>query len=310
MSFEAEQATLGSMIIDNECIPLICETLCADMFQDVHHRMIFEGIVRLNDGGIAVDLLQVRNLGVSATVAVQIGESVPSAASAEYYAKIVLESYKVTQLKALSEDIKRITADTIEPDEMIAKVQKSVTERTEHEDAKVIDKVGDIAAGLSFECNGSKRIPTGFKDIDNIIIGIGKADFVIVAGRPSMGKTSLMVDISVNMSWYNGFPTAFYSCEMTPEQIAGRIASARSEVSLYRAEKGYADETEKELLYEAARQMKDVPIYIKQTSGLTPSALRRRILSDKRKYGIKVAFVDHLHLMFPGRARSPDKKRI
>ena len=308
MSFEAEKAVLGSMILDSECIPVVCETLQVDMLPDMAHRTIFKAIVKLYDDGTAIDFLTLRdeltragNLQQANGVdyIVHVAECVPSAASAEYYAKIVLESYKVIQLKALAQDITRITADTIEPDEMIAKVQKSVTEHTAHEDLKVIDKIGDIAANLSFECNGSRRIPTGFKAIDDIIIGIGKADFVIIAGRPSMGKTSLLLDIAVNMSWHNGFPVGFYSCEMLPEQLAGRMASARSEVSLYRVEKGHASKEEKNLIYEAARQMKDVPLYVKATSGLTPGALKRKILSDKRKYGIKVAFVDYLQLMQP-----------
>lgn len=299
MSFEAEQATLGSMILDNDCISLVSEILFTDMFQDATHRLAFEGMVRLNNAGTPIDAVQVRNLGIPTETARQIAESVPHAASAEYYAKIVLETYKVVQLNKLSDGIRSITTESILPDEMISKVQQLVTERTSHEDLRVIDSVGDIAKTLSFKINGSKRIPTGFKNIDNIIIGVSKADFIIIAGRPSMGKTSLMLDIAVNMSWENGFPTAFYSCEMLPEQLTSRIASARAGISLYKVEKGYAKPEEIELLEEAARQMKDVPIYIKGTSGLTPSALKRKILSDKRKYGIKVAFVDHLHLMYP-----------
>ena len=292
-------------MLDNECIPIVCEILCSDMFQDAMHRIAFAGIVKLHDAGTPVDLVQVKNLGLSVPLVRTIAESVPHAASAEYYAKIVLSTYKVIRLKELSTEILRITANDTDPDKMIASVQKSVTEYTEHDDLKEMDHVADIGKTLSFEKGGSRRIPTGLTAIDGIIIGICKTDYMIVAGRPGMGKTSLLLDIAVNMSWGNSFPVAFYSCEMSPEQLVKRMASARSGVPLFRAEKGFADETEKERLYEAVNQMKTCPMYMKSTGGLTPSALRRKISSDKRKYNIQAAFVDYLQLMQPdGRSKS------
>ena len=305
VSFEAEQAVLGSMMLDNECIPIVCEILFSDMFQDGMHRIAFSGIVKLHDEGIPVDLVQVKNLGLPVPLVRSIAESVPHAASAEYYAKIVRSTYKVVQLKKLSGDIKSIASESIDPDEMIAKVQKSVTDHTEHQDLKETDHVADIGNTLSFTRGGSRRIPTGFNAIDDIIIGICKTDYVIIAGRPSMGKTALLLDIAVNMSWDNGFQVAFYSCEMSKEQLVSRMASARCGVPLFRVEKGYAKPEEIELLQEAVRQMKDCPMYMKSTGGLTPSALRRMISSDKRKHNIKAAFVDYLQLMQPdGKSRS------
>lgn len=305
MTREAEQAVLGSMMLDNECISLVCEILHVDMFQDPIHRIVFEGCVRLNDTDTPVDLVQVRNFGIDLHTVEQIAESVPHAASAEYYAKIVLETYKVTRLNELSAKIQAITSSGDTPDAMIAEVQKSVTEHTEHDDLKEIDHVADIGKTLSFEKGGSRRIPTGLKAIDEIVIGVAKTDYVIVAGRPGMGKTSLLLDIAVNMSWGNSFPVAFYSCEMSKEQLVSRMASARCGVPLFKVEKGYASAEEKEMLYEAVRQMQDCPLYMKSTGGLTPSALRRKISSDKRKYNIQAAFVDYLQLMQPdGKTKS------
>jgi len=305
MSFIAEQAVLGSMMLDNDCISAVCEILIAEMFQDLTHRMAFDGMVKLNDTGTPIDFVQVKNLGVPADQVVLIAESVPSAASAEYYAKIVLDTYKVVQLSNLSNEIKLIVTNEDNPDEKIAQVQKAVTEHTEHEDLKVIDHVADIGKTLSFEKGGSRRIPTGLNGIDDIIIGICKTDYVIIAGRPGMGKTSLLLDIAVNMSWGNGFPVGVYSCEMSKEQLVSRMASARCGVSLYRVEKGHASDDEKAMLYEAVAQMKDCPMYIKSAGGLTPSGLMRKISSDKRKHNIQAAFVDYLQLMQPdGKTRS------
>jgi replicative DNA helicase len=188
---------------------------------------------------------------------------------------------------------------------MISKVQNTVTEHTEHDDQREIDHVGEIAKTLTFKAGGSRRIPTGLTAIDDIIIGICKTDYVVVAGRPGMGKTALMLDIAVNVSWGNGFPCAFYSCEMSPEQLTSRMASSRSGIPLYNVEKGFAKPDEIEMLKEAARQMQTCPLYIKSTGGLTPMALKRKISADKRKYNIKMAFVDYLQLMQPdGQVRS------
>jgi replicative DNA helicase len=302
MTREAEQSVLGSMILDNECISLVTEMLTPEMFMDATHRTIFTGVVDLSDQGIDIDIVQVRNLGVDAQVAVAICEVVPHAASVEHYAKIVIDSYKVSMLRSLAKEIENIAHTDIKPDDMIAQVQGMVTKHTDHDDSKVVDSVADIAKTISFEKGGAKRIPTGVTAIDEIIIGICKTDYVIVAGRPGMGKTSLLLDIAVNMSWYNGFPAAFYTCEMSPKQLVSRMASARCEVPLFRIEKGYATPVEKDNMYEAARQMETCPLYIKKTGGITPMGLKRKISADKRKYGIKAAFVDYLQLLQPDQA--------
>lgn len=305
MNKEAEQAVICSFIIDNECVALVSDILKPEMFLDCRNQKLYEDCLALSDIGSPINTLFLRDKGTPAEYLGVIAEAACSSATVEWQAKLVLEEFKKSEIQKLGIEINRISRDDRCSEEMLVDVERAVKTYTEHDITQEIEHAGEIAKTISFETGGSERIPTGFRAIDDIIIGICKTDYMVVAGRPGMGKTSLMVDIATNLSWGNGRPTAFYSCEMSPEQIVSRMASARSSIPLYSVEKGFATQDQRDLLYEAAKQMRDCPIYIKSTGGLTPLTLKRKIMADKRKYGIELAFVDYLQLMQPdGGSRS------
>ena len=301
MNLEAEQAVIASFIMDNECVALVSDVLTPDMFLDIRNRKMYEDCLALVDDGKPITTLLLRDKGTSAQYIGVIHDAACSSATVEWQAGLVLDAYKKSEISILGAEITRIATGINPADDMLSDVAKAVDARTQHDTSKELDHVGDIAKTVSFEPGGSNRIPTGFKDIDSIIVGLYETDYLVIGGRPGIGKTSIMVDMATNMSWGQGIPTAFYSCEMSTETIVKRMASARCGVSLYAAEMGFATKEQIEMLYEAANQMKDCPIYIKKTASLTPSGLKRKIASDMRKYGIKAAFVDYIQIMQPER---------
>jgi replicative DNA helicase len=300
---EATQALLGSMIIDNECIAEVAEKVTLDMFLDHKDRQIWDAVISLNDSGTDVDLVTIRDRIGKGIADVQyliaVCESMPSAASANHYAGVVIESHRKAEVASLAIDLKRIASNPGTADEMIVEADKAFRDRTEFDTNDEDDHIGEIASKITFKPDESCRIPTGIKAIDDWIIGIECADYVVIAGRPSMGKTALMCDIVAKMSWDRKIPVAFYTLEMTPTQIAKRMCSARCNVPLRRVEdpNAIALTEDRPYLLEAARQLNDCPMYIKSAGGLSPSKLRRLIANDKRKHNIQMAFVDHMHLM-------------
>ena len=299
---EATQATLGSMIVDNDCIAEIADKLTLDMFPEIEDRQIWTAILALHDEGSAVDLLTLRDkIGkgvIDIPYVIKVCESMPSSASVGHYSDIVVEDYRSDEVTRLGEDVTRISQSEETASDKLVLVDKAFRSRTEFDKAED-DHIGDIAGKVVFGKDGSSRIPVGLNAIDNIIIGAEPTDYIVVAGRPGMGKTSLMVDICTSMSGIRGIPVSLYSCEMSPQQIVKRMCSALSGVPLFRVESanGFPLSDDIENLNKAAKQISSCPMYIKATGGITPSRLKRMIANDKRKYGIQMAFVDHLHLM-------------
>lgn len=298
---EAYEAVLGSMILDNDCIVEVAEKVTSDMFPDMNLRNIWNAIISLNDRNMVADDVTIKaemgdNWDRDAFVSTM--ESVCHASSANHYAGIVLEAHRKVEVTSLAGDVTRITSGDGTASEWITEINEACKQRLEF-DEDIDEQIGDVAKELTFDPKDSNMLPTGFNAIDDTIIGMKTTDYVVIAGRPGMGKTSLMVDIATDLGGVRGIPVSFYSCEMSPSQIAKRMCSAISRVPLFRVESPNSIplDTDRPNLLAAAKQLEHCKMYIKSAGGITPSKLKRMVSNDIRKYGIKVAFVDHLHLM-------------
>jgi len=298
MSKEAELSVLCSMILKNEAIGVVGEKLTSKMFTNQYNRDVFDKMMELDAKGIPVDEVQLQTINVPMKYIADLFDYEPHGESAEYHADIVLESYRKAEVKRLAQDLAAITSGSGTASDWIVEADKAFRDRTEFNEAEK-EHVADIVETVKFGKDGSNRIPTGFNGIDDTILGVDITDYVIIAGRPGMGKTSLMVDILTDISGIRGIPASFYSCEMSPQQIVKRMCSAISGVPLFRVESknAYPLEDDVPKLEQASRQISTCPMYIKSAGGISPSRLKRMIANDRRKYGVKIAFVDHLHLM-------------
>ena len=294
MSFEAEQAVLGSMMLDNECICLIADMLTQDMFTDPIHQKIFIDIIALNDSGMPVDLLTVKKKGNPVEVVVKIGESVPHAVSAEYYARMVVESFTLNKYRMFGKKIEQICNSPVDHNNKLSEIETEYREIDTKEETG-ISHIRDI--NFSFEESTEEHLATQFKGLNDIIIGFKKTDMIVIGGRPGMGKTSLMLDFAIHYGMSNKIPVAIFSLEMTAEQLKQMVVCTWCEVPLKSAKQGYATTTQMELIYESEKQFNSSEIFIEKAAGLTPSKLKHKLAKCKRLYGTKVAFVDYLQIM-------------
>ena len=300
------EAILGAMIIDPACIAEVANKLDAKMFPDHRHRLIWNAVLELDDDNSPVNLLTLRDkLGNDLDRAggvnylVNISELVLHGEANDYYCDAILEAYRKAEIRNYADDARRIASMELSSSEMTVELDKAFRKRTEVEE-KEEEGVGKIAECVEFG-KQTGGLVTGFDAIDDVIVRIHKTDYVVIAGRPGMGKTSLMTNIATNLACVNGVPVSFYSCEMSPQQIVKRMCSAISEVPLKRVESRYGMALPDDIpnLKKAARQLSSCPMYIKSAGGITPSRLKRSLLADVRRYGVKLAMVDHLHLMKP-----------
>lgn len=314
-SLEAEGGVLGSMILDPCVIPQVRGLLAVDDLYREDHRTIFEGILAVADRQAGtVDLIGVRDeltrRGTLQKIGgvlylMQIVESVPSAANAEYYAEIVRER---AQIRRMLEIGKAIPAIALEDGPATA------TERWTEIEKLLREAVGDgIKTGvvdvrqtintISLE-DDEVYVPSGFEALDRMIYGLGQGDMIVIAGRPGMGKTGFMLNLARNIS-ETGRAVLFVSLEMTAKQLQQRLLSMIARVDLAQGALGYLHPGERQRVEKARETITRLPILIDCPNNLTIDKLRSTVASIHRRYGLGAVFVDYLQRM----ATPPRKSR-
>ena len=318
-SLAAEAAVLGSMMIDVEALAEVAENLKSEDFYRVEHQIIFDTLVRLynkNDGQAVdavllrqelVDNDQMKNVGGVEYIA-KILESVPSSANAMYYSKIVKEkacSRKMIQAVGnLSKTVENSIAGLA--DKRAAFEQAAMDAAFETETSRTVH-VKDEAVEV---CNklldrGKKDVKpegllTGFYELDGLIRSISPANLVILAGRTSMGKSSLMLDMTLNVA-SDDYGVAIFSLEMSPHALIERLIANQARQSLHRLKQGDLSASEWQEIIKATGELSEKNIIIADVPTLTPAALTTQVLRLRTKNKIDIVFVDYIQLMTIGR---------
>ncbi|MHC4258877.1 MAG: replicative DNA helicase [Planctomycetota bacterium] len=316
-SLAAEAAVLGSMMVDPECISEVVEELDRSSFYRAEHQMLFDAIVSLyekNRGeGLDAVLLrdelerrkQLESVGGVDYIA-RILESVPSSANVMYYARIVKDKMLLRELVT--------AAGAIMDDALSQSGQTNVAlDEAERRIFAVTDKnISGSAAAIkdlvsrSFEMIEKREgshvtgLPTGYYELDDWTCGLQSGEMIIVAGRPSMGKTSLALNIAEHMGMVERIPVAIFSLEMGKQQLAERFLCSITEIDSQKVRKGMLSTEHYEKLRDACGELTDAPIYIDDTSSLTPLELRAKARRLKSQRDIRCIIVDYLQLMHLG----------
>lgn len=309
----AEAAVLGSMILDRNEVDVVRGILRADDFGKTEHRIVCEAIFGLADEGDGqVDCVRVRDWllsrGKLAAVGgveylVKLAESVPTAANAEYYARAVKEYTTRRQVAGIAQGLLR---RCISPEGADAEQIRADAVRDLAEVDSVAEK-GPVALSDALSSvdptDSTLFVPSGFAAIDGVVGGFGRGHFVVVAGRPGMGKSALMAEFALRLA-ERGSRVLFFSLEMSAEDIALRLVCSRAGIDLQRAIRGWLVDDERSLFDEVKGHLKGLPIAFDCRS-LTPARLRSAVLSARRRGACDVVFVDYLGLMKPdGNART------
>ena len=315
-SLEAEAAVLGSMGFDADCIGQVIQQLKAEDFYRTEHQIIFEALISLwEQKGTKIDFLLLRNelkkekhleeIG-GVEYLTKIANAVPSSANVEHYVEIVKEKALMRGLigavgEILSEAFDQggdVGAKLDEAEKKIfAVTQKKITGAAVPIHKLLTQAFENIDRREGHHVTG---LPTGFNELDELTCGLQKGEMVIIAGRPSMGKTSFAMNVAEYMGADNNMPVAIFSLEMSDQQLAERMLCSRGMVDSQLVRRGMLDTNQYNELVQTAGEMSDKPIYVDDTPGLTPLELRGKARRLKSQYDIQCVFVDYLQLMSIG----------
>ena len=320
-NIEAEQAVLGAMLIDKEAIAKATEVLSADDFYREAHRVIFSAMLELYNKNEAVDMVTVteilkrdnklEDIGGIAYIT-SLANVVLTAANVKYHAEIVAEKSVLRQLVRVSTEIAAMgyeanedvgtLLDTAESRILEISNRKKKTDFTAINDV-LMDSVQSIESLLQNK-GGLTGLPAGFADLDKLTSGLHPSDFIILAARPSMGKTALALNIVQNVALrahkvIGGEPrsVAFFSLEMSKEQLVNRMLCAEAGIDSQRLRVGEMHDEDWTHLWDACDTMSRAKIYIDDTAGITAMEMRSRARRLKAEHGLDLIVVDYLQLM-------------
>jgi replicative DNA helicase len=321
-SLEAEMALLGSIMLRPEALFDITEIVNQDSFYSEKHRVIYETMMELFNKRSPIDLLSVSGklkekgwldqVGGN-TYLTEIVNAVPSSSNIAYYAEIVQKKHMMRRLIEASDHISQIGYDeTKELEEMLDNAEKKLFDvtnfNTAHKFTPIKDELTeawDRLDRLHTDGNGMRGIPTGFTDIDLKLSGLQKSDLIILAARPSMGKTSLALDIARQAAVNHNIPVGIFSLEMSSQQLVDRMLAAESNVNAWKLRTGtLSRQNDFQAIRESLDRLSKAPIYIDDQPGnniLKMRSIARRLKSEK---GLGLIVVDYLQLMIPTQTKN------
>ncbi len=325
-SLAAEAAVLGCMVIDPPCIGRVIELLDCDAFYRPEHQNIYEALVRLYDKnrGEGVDGLLLREelercgqLEVVGGVEYlqRIIDSVPSSASYEYYVEIVRDKMLMrTVIQAASEIMDLAYEETGDPNEKLDLAERkifAVTDRKISNNAEGLQDLVTQAYELIEKRQGAHvtGLATGYHELDDMTCGLQNGEMIIVAGRPSMGKTSLVLNMAEHIAMEQKAAVAIFSLEMGKQQLAERFLCSVSGVDAQLVRKGVLSTEHYRQLVDACGILANVPIYIDDSAALSPLEMRAKARRLKSAYDIRCVMVDYLQLMHLGAGRVESRQQ-
>jgi replicative DNA helicase len=311
---EAERAVLGAVLISPEAAAEVIENLTETDFYRPAHQHVFSAMVELFERGEVVDVVTVRGLLQNQNVLDQVGgaayltglsEAVFSAANVSAYVSAVHAQSVVRQLLARAEGIAaQCYTNAGDVDQLLDAAEQAVFEIADKKIAQafyplkdVVDQTVRDLEKLYEQDEPVIGVPSGFSDLDELTTGFQTSDLIVVAGRPSMGKTAFALNVALNAGIRTAQPVAVFSLEMNKEQLALRLISAESGLDAKRLRKGTITEADFRRIMDASGRLYEAPIFIDDTAALTTLQMRAKARRLKAKHGLGLVVVDYLQLM-------------
>jgi replicative DNA helicase len=321
---DSEKALLGSVMLKNDALFEIIDFIKTDSFYSEKHRLVFKGMMDLFSKKEPIDLMTLSAKLRDQKMLDQIGGNtyltelvnmVPTSANIEYYAKIVHKKYMMRRLIEASEEISNLGYnEEHELEESLDRAEKSVfsiaTSVVGSKFVEIKDALGEAFERLNrLQESGDqlRGVPTGFASLDKKLSGFQKSDLIILAARPSMGKTSLALDIARKVAVNHNMPVAIFSLEMSSQQLVDRMLAADSKVDAWKLRTGNLNrEEEFGLIRESLNTLSKAPIFIDDQPANNILKMRSIARKLKRQHGLDLIIVDYLQLMAPTQSKSSD----
>ncbi len=311
---ELEQAVLGALLIHPESLDLVVNKLRPKDFYKRAHQLIYEAIIDLYKKADPIDLLtvseqllkmgQLENVGGRVKV-VELSEQVATAANCEYHAQIVREKAILRRLIDAAENVLKESYDVAaEPHEMLDRTEQAIFEISEFHDRRDIEQLKDLLPGtfdiieeLQKAGGRFRGIPTGFTELDDKLSGLHNGDLIVIAGRPSMGKTAFALNIAEHIAIREKKPAALFSLEMSKEQLVFRLLCSAARVDSHALRTGRLKSSEWPRLSAACGPLDESEIWIDDTPSMSILELRGTARQLKRRNNIGLVIVDYLQMM-------------
>lgn len=324
---DAEASLLGAVLIDSDAMVKIADQIRVSDFYDERHQRIYEAARHLYELHQPIDVLtltdQLKSTNMLDTVGgaaylTELTNYVPTAAHVEKYADIVSQKALRRRLIKASQNINGLSYDeTKNLQELIEEAESQLFEISQKHVSQDIISLED-ALSESFDRldelhkdKGKLRgLPTGYKDLDNMLAGLQKSDLFILAARPSIGKTALALNLAHNISLKSGVPVLIFSLEMSKEQLVDRLLAMESGVDAWALRTGNLNDQDFEKIGHAMGDLSEAQIYIDDTPSITISDLRTKARREAHQRPIGLIIVDYLQLMSGGARYGGDANRV
>ncbi len=323
-SIEAERALLCSLFLDNSRMSEVIEVVDKEDFYDERNAILFGVMKDLYLENVPIDFITVKNAleekGLLESVGVSyltgIVDFLPAPANAKYYAEIIYRKSVLRSLIHISSEIAEMCYEDPESlEEVIDAAEKKIFEISSRKKTSYISVSDMTDDTLNYIDALRKRqtvltgVPTGFNDLDRMTGGFQKGDLIIVAGRPGMGKTAFVVSLAINAATQYSKSIGIFSLEMTAQQLVLRMIASLSNVGVFNLRTGMLDHSQYKAIGRALDKLKNVRIYIDDTSMMRVSDIRSKARKLKMEKGVDLIIIDYLQLMH-GRASSNLANRV
>lgn len=313
-SLDAEESVLGGVLLDSHALDRVVELMREEDFYRESHRKIFRAMIALSERGEPIDLITLTDVLRSkgelqavggATYLAEMQEKIPSAANIAHYAKIVREKALLRGLINVCQEIAgRCYSGPDEIDQFLDEAERLIYDVSEKRARPAFLKIGDmimdtikLVERLYEKKELVTGVATGFLDLDSKTAGLQPSDLVIVAARPSMGKTAFVLNVAQYAALHGNVPVAIFSLEMSKEQLVMRMLCSEARVDNAKVRTGYLGERDFPRLAMAAGRLSDAPIYIDDTPGQNVLEMRAKARRLKREANIGLLIIDYLQLM-------------
>lgn len=325
-SLEAEQSLIGSMIMDRDAIMAASELLVKEDFYHQQYGTLFEAMVDLFNNREPVDLITLQNKLKEMNVPPEISaleyvrdlvDAVPTSANAKYYAQIVRDKSMLRRMIRTTEDIANDCYQGSETTEvLLEQTEKKIFDLLQNRGGgdfvpikQVVINALDRIEKASKTQGNVTGIATGFLDLDYKTSGLQPSDLILVAARPSMGKTALVLNIAQYVAFHSDLCTAIFSLEMSKEQLVNRLFSLESRVDAQKLRSGDLSDADWEKLIEGAGTIGQSKLIIDDTPGISVSELRSKCRKYKLEHDLKLIIIDYLQLMSGSGGRASDSRQ-
>ncbi len=309
-SQEAEESVLGAMLLDKDAVIAVAEFLVADDFYDERLKDIYQACIDLYEERVPIDVLTVseklkkkKNIGSSAFLA-DLANKVPTAAHVEHYGRIVKDtSTKRAVMSAAARLVDISMDDGMGASEVLDKAESEVLSISQRNLTKAFTSVRETLAEsfdrldeLHKQGEGMRGIATGFPDIDDALAGMQKSNLIILAARPSVGKTTLAMNIAQHVAVKEKKSVGFFSLEMSKEELVDRLLVGQADIDAWKLKTGKLSEDDFTKLSNAMGELAEAPLYIDDTPALSILEMRTKARRLQVEYGLDLIVIDYLQL--------------